>query len=252
MNILDGEVQNATSQKSIVESQNKLRKEKLFTEEKAKRKRIRKSCNGSIFKSSNSSLHSRDSLNSPVNVTACPHALPMSGGMVYGAPKLNPDIGKVVFNSVNNHEQYLRYFSFIDNKSFCKFSSFRINSVKLTTTNCNICYKLVERGKDDNSVIKDKPVAFRKASSLPGFVGESLAKKATDENLAPFGSYHPKLFQYGDTSLSSIHTDNQRWAPGMCMNLHKYEGKFLPKVCHFTKEVNQNMLLNFNTSNLIL
>ena len=114
MNILDGEVQNATSQKSIVESQNKLRKEKLFTEEKAKRKRIRKSCNGSIFKSSNSSLHSRDSLNSPVNVTACPHALPMSGGMVYGAPKLNPDIGKVVFNSVNNHEQYLRYFSFID------------------------------------------------------------------------------------------------------------------------------------------
>ena len=127
-----------------------------------------------------------------------------------------------------------------------------MNPVKFTTSNCNICYKLVESVKVDNSVIKDKSVALRKASSLPGFVRESAVKKATDENLAPLGNYPPKSFQYGDTSLSSIHTDNQKWAPGICIILHEYEGKFLPKVCHIAKEVNQNMLLNYNALNLIL
>ena len=101
---------------------------------------------------------------------------------------------------------------------------------------------MVESVKVYNSVIEDKIVAFRKASSLPGFVRGSPLRKATDENLAPLGNYPPKSFQYGDTSLSSIHTDNQNWAPGICMNLHKYEGKFLPKLCNIAKEVNQNML----------
>ena len=83
------------SHKSKVEDQKKVGKGKLFTEEKTKRKKIRKTCDGSIFKSSNFSLHSRDSLSRQENKTACPHVLPITGGMAYGAPNLNPDIGKL-------------------------------------------------------------------------------------------------------------------------------------------------------------
>ena len=39
----------------------------------------------------------------------CPHILPMSGDTVIGAPKLNPDIGQVVYNPKNADDKFIRY-----------------------------------------------------------------------------------------------------------------------------------------------
>ena len=42
-------------------------------------------------------------------VPSCPHILPMSGGHVAGAPKINPDIGQVVFKAHNKQQKFIRY-----------------------------------------------------------------------------------------------------------------------------------------------
>ena len=39
----------------------------------------------------------------------CTHILPMSGGHVAGAPKINPDIGQVVVNPQNKQQKFIRY-----------------------------------------------------------------------------------------------------------------------------------------------
>ena len=38
----------------------------------------------------------------------CSHMLPMSGDKVIGAPKINPDIGQVVYNPKNTNEKFVR------------------------------------------------------------------------------------------------------------------------------------------------
>ena len=43
---------------------------------------------------------------SPAN---CPHILPMLRGYVIGAPKINPEVGQVVFNPQNDQQKFIRY-----------------------------------------------------------------------------------------------------------------------------------------------
>ena len=43
------------------------------------------------------------------NALNCPHILPMSGDTVIGAPKINPDIGQVVYNPKNADDKFIRY-----------------------------------------------------------------------------------------------------------------------------------------------
>ena len=38
----------------------------------------------------------------------CPHILPMSGDKVIGAPKINTNIGQVVYNPKNTNEKFVR------------------------------------------------------------------------------------------------------------------------------------------------
>ena len=61
---------------------------------------------------------------------------------------------------------------------------------------------------------------------VPGFSNRSKENKPTDINLTSFMNSDSKTYQYGDTSLTSIHTDDPRWLPGECWNLSKYEGRF--------------------------
>ena len=53
--------------------------------------------------------------------------------------------------------------------------------------------------------------------------------KLKDNNLIPLSNNFSKVIQYGDTSISSVHTDDQRWSPGGCLNLSLYGGRFLIK-----------------------
>ena len=40
---------------------------------------------------------------------SCPHLLPMKIFHVIGAPKINPEIGQVVFNPQNDQQKFIRF-----------------------------------------------------------------------------------------------------------------------------------------------
>ena len=62
-------------------------------------------------------------------------------------------------------------------------------------------------------------------------------KKAEEKNLQPLDTPSSKALQYGDTSLNSISTDDTVWSHGVCLNISKYEGKFLVKRGMSSKKV---------------
>ena len=74
-------------------------------------------------------------------------------------------------------------------------------------------------------------------SNIPGFHADSKRKQAEDKNLQPFYTPSSKALQYGDTSLNSISTDDTVWSHGECLNISKYEGKFLVKRGMSSKKV---------------
>ena len=114
------------------------------------------------------------------------------------------------------------------------------------TSSCRECCKLVEKGAcvgedknetNANSVYGDKP-------KIPGLYPGAEEKSPDDRNLAPLSSPWTKTLQYGDTSFISMNTDNPDWAPGECINLHKYEGNFRVKISGPTMQVNYALQLS--------
>lgn len=103
---------------------------------------------------------------------------------------------------------------------------------------CSECFDLVNEGecvevkKETNADVlpDEKP-------QIPGLYHGAEKKKAYDKNLAPFSSTDQKILQYGDTNFISINTDHLDWAPGECLNLHKYEGHFIVKTSGTTQPV---------------
>ena len=80
--------------------------------------------------------------------------------------------------------------------------------------------------------VAENPVKFLGHAAtdfLPGFCSTSTTQKADDSNLSPFEIYNPKTIQYGDTSITSICTDDPTWSAGECKFLSKYEGRFRRK-----------------------
>ena len=103
---------------------------------------------------------------------------------------------------------------------------------------CNICYKIVCSQKTSNSDEK-KHLAENHAvkSLIPGLSTSSEEKSPTDSNLSPFQICNSKSIQYGDTSILSTSTENPEWSPGECLNIFKYEGRFIKKQCNVTNQV---------------
>ena len=64
---------------------------------------------------------------------------------------------------------------------------------------------------------------------IPGLDLLAQTKTASDDNLVPLSEIFPKQFQHKNKIFFSIHTDHVAWAPGLCKNMSKYEGRFMPK-----------------------
>ena len=93
----------------------------------------------------------------------------------------------------------------------------------------------------DTSDAEGKQMYFLESfekSSIPGFHKDSKRRQAKDKNLPPlYTTPSSKALQYGDTSLTSISTDDPVWSHGECLNISKYEGKFLVKRGMSSKKV---------------
>ena len=92
----------------------------------------------------------------------------------------------------------------------------------------------------DTSNVEVKKKFFLESSdksNIPGFQADSKRKQAKDKNLPPLYTPSSKALQYGDTSLNSISTDDPVWSHGDCLNISKYEGKFLVKRGMSSKKV---------------
>ena len=177
------------------------------------------------------------SLSFPAN---CSHVLPMLRGHVIGAPKLNPELGKVVFDPQNNQQQFIRF----SDKSVSLY--FQINKIICRTipifgtNHCNVCYKIIFDRKANNSVEKKQCTNTEIHAvkiSIPGLSITAKEANPSDENLSPFQICDLKPTQYGDTSITSTSTENPAWSPGKCLNIGKYEGRFRKKQYSATSQV---------------
>ena len=75
---------------------------------------------------------------------------------------------------------------------------------------------------------------------IPGFHADAEKKKMIDNNLPPLKTLRNRPFQYGDSSLTAISTDDPYWSPGECRNLWLYEGRFLADNRKISKKVMEN------------
>ena len=179
-----------------------------------------------------SSLHkSSDSL-------GCYHSLPIeflagTALSVTCAPKLNPEIGKIVTSNKRRGMKYLRYKTLFNKKIFNFVSPSRITTMgsSSSSNSCPECYDLVDEGS--NSKLESEDTKGRRVPTklhIPGFNPLAQTKAASDDNLVPFSKISPQQFQKGNQVFYSINTDHAAWAPGFCKNMFQYEGRFLPKL----------------------
>ena len=122
---------------------------------------------------------------------------------VNGAPKINPDVGKIISRA---EHRYLKICQPQSSQSFCNAC-------------CDV--ELLPH-KNSGQLCSEKSV-------IPGLVFDTKKTKLIDNNLITFSNSFPTIIQYGDTSLISVHTDDPRWSPGGCLNLSHYVGRFLMK-----------------------
>ena len=113
---------------------------------------------------------------------------------------------------------------------------FRITSLGYRDAHQMICHKcknLVEEAEPKTNQVNQttKHTAFPAPMSLiPGLDLKTKELAPFDKNLVPFQVDQRKILQNGDNRLSFISTNNPSWAPGVCQNMQKYEGKFVNKV----------------------
>ena len=140
---------------------------------------------------------------------------------VKAAPKINVNIGVIIRKGKMNY--------------------IRLVEKDFSYTVCSVCCDLSERPskKVNRTNIKlDKACVMK-----PGLNCDAKRKILNDKNLMPFSLNSPKTIQYGDTSLYSMHTDHPSWSPGVCVNLEKYEGRFIRRVSETTQQVFQFLIL---------
>ena len=113
---------------------------------------------------------------------------------------------------------------------------FRITSLGYSYAHQKVCHKcknLVEEEETKNHHVNQTTthIAFPAPKSLiPGLDLKAQELVPFDKKLAPFQVDQQKMLQKGDKRLTFISTANPSWAPGVCQNMQKYEGKFVNKV----------------------
>jgi hypothetical protein len=123
--------------------------------------------------------------------------------------------------------------------------NFRITTLGATTYSCLECCNLKGEFENCEGEFKKEMKSFVSCNDemkddkfiIPGLVLGAETKNTKDENLAPFNTTDQRTLQYGDTTFISISTDHPDWAPGECLNLHKYEGNFRRKSSSITQQV---------------
>ena len=175
----------------------------------------------------------------------CTHILPLfkdycDVNQVIGAPKMNPEIGRVVFNLHNVQDKFIRFVCCYPNLEILNYL-FRITSIGCSpsvNSLCKVCYNLVDDVECVTAEVKNNINKICDAKPIvPGLDPNAEVKKMVDKNLTLLSLSYPKTFQYGDTSIISTKTNDQDWAPGKCLNLNKYEGRFRVKKCSSTQQV---------------
>ena len=113
--------------------------------------------------------------------------------------------------------------------------NFRINTLgsgSSKKSSCRECHNLVTEKTTveakSNQRSKKEPTYGKVL--IPGLNLDVQEKAPYDKNLTPFTTGQGATFQYGDSSLVSVSTDDPDWAPGECQNLNRYEGMFKPKI----------------------
>ena len=66
-------------------------------------------------------------------------------------------------------------------------------------------------------------------TTIPGLSLTAKEKTPSDENLSPLQICDLNPIQYGDTSIASTSTESPVWSPGECLDIGKYEGRFIKK-----------------------
>lgn len=99
------------------------------------------------------------------------------------------------------------------------------------SSTCRICSNLLDVLPQDhaNSMIKKQAVYKGVKPFIPGLDPNAEIKQLFDENLAPLNQKFSTSIKHPLTFSSSISTDDKRWAPGVCLNLEKFEGVFKKK-----------------------
>ena len=112
------------------------------------------------------------------NKASCPHLLPMLRGHVIGAPKINPEVGQVVFNPQNGQQKFLRYFDY-SKSLYLQINPIIFRTISTVGKNyCNMCYNMICSTKANNSDEKKQSTENHTAkSSIPGFSQTSEEKK---------------------------------------------------------------------------
>ena len=114
------------------------------------------------------------------------------------------------------------------------------------STNKNIPIKFSLGGKGKIKALRSSKERSKTFNLIPGFNLIAKVNSPIDENLAPLNSNHLSTIQYGQTNFTSIDTDNPLWTPGVCLNLHKYEGIFKVKSPGIHQQVVHSTSLIYN------
>ena len=107
------------------------------------------------------------------------------------------------------------------------------------SSTCSVCNNLLDDLPQDSvkSRLQKHAVCKRFETFIPGLDPNAEIKQLFDENLAPLRQNISRFIEYNHTFLSSISTDDKRWAPGVCMDLEKFEGVFKKKTISIHKPV---------------
>ena len=172
----------------------------------------------------------------------CPHSLPLHGESgvdlhVLGAPKINPELGRIIFKPNNNKCKFIRY-NFLNIYCHLLISLvWRINTLgNAESPSCIHCFNLVERDEDIKKGEKfTKTPCIESKNRIPGLDTQAAMKSTGDANLAPLSLMEPTSLQYGNTSIPSLSTDHPDWAAGRC--LIKQTGVYRVKLSVSTQQV---------------
>ena len=99
------------------------------------------------------------------------------------------------------------------------------------SSTCSICSNQLDVLPQDSikPMIKKHAACKGVKPLIPGLYPNAEIKQLFDENLAPLTQNFSRSIKYPLTFSSSISIDDKRWAPGVCMNLEKFEGVFKRK-----------------------